>query len=260
MRLGCFVAWRNTYLRNTTQVARLACILLLMSGCQWLAPNTATRNAAGRDSLSAREMPGRHNARTRDRIAALELDLAKKDAELARALEANRALVEELRVARSDIEQVEKQFVSFERRLTREETKASAVAAIAEAQLRFDELNANENTRPDVETKTEYDAKMAAAEEFIKKPNYSAAVYYAQRAMRILNRMERIRQTSLSDGKTRIIAVSKANIRKGPGSDFSVLEQLAYGSALVELGNKDNWAKVRSRSGKTGWIHRDLIR
>lgn len=250
------------YLRITPKVARVTCILLLLSGCQWLTPEYARRspvNANG-DSLNAYNRLERENARLRERATALKLEMSGKDAELVRVVEAYSFLSEELRVAHKDIAYVERQFVNIELRLTREETRAPAVAAIAEAQLLFERLDADDDTRPDAETIEAYNARMKTAEDQIDKPNYSAAVYYARRAMRILNRMERFRNSSSSYGEKRVIAVSKANLRAGPGTSFDVLERLAYGTPLVELRRNGGWVKVRSQSGRTGWIHDDLIR
>lgn len=189
-------------------------------------------------------------------IEAQTLENARKQAELDQANERIELLKEELANVRSDLEFVEKQFVLFERRLTNEETKASAVSAVAEVQLLRDKLQTDEPL--DEETLSEVEARLAAAGVLIDKRKYTAAVYYANRAMRALNRAERVRNTFV-DGDALVVAVSKANLRKGPGGRFDVISQLAYGTAVVRIDSRDEWLKVRTRDGHTGWIHASLL-
>jgi hypothetical protein len=189
-------------------------------------------------------------------IEAQTLENARKQAELEQANERIRLLEEELVNVRSDLEFVEKQFVLFERRLTNEETKASAVSAVAEAQLFRDRLQADEPL--DEETLEEVESRLGTAGTLIDRRKYTAAVYYANRAMRALNRAERIRGT-LIEGDALVVAVTRANLRKGPGGKFDVIGQLSYGTAVVRVGEENQWLKVRTRDGSTGWIHSSLL-
>ena len=227
--------------------AALVVAAVLGSGCQ----------LGGKGNAPASDPEGDANvAALRAAIEAQTLENARSQAALEQAAERIRLLEEELATARSDLEFVEKQFVLFERRLTNEETKASAVSAVAEVRLFRDKL---QSERPlDEETLEEVEARLAAAGVLVDKRKYTAAVYYANRAMRALNRAERHRNAFI-DTDALVVAVSKANLRRGPGGDFDVLTRLTYGTAVVRIEKKNEWMKVRTRDGQTGWIHSSLL-
>lgn len=229
-------------------VYRLFAVTLLVS-----ATLTGCRSGSGPSS----DPEGNANVPAlRAAIEAQTLENARKQAELEQANERIKLLQDELANVRSDLEFVEKQFVLFERRLTNEETKASAVSAVAEVQLLRDKLQADQPL--DEETLGEVESRLAAAGVLIDKRKYTAAVYYANRAMRALNRAERERNAFI-DGDALIIAVTKANLREGPGGDFDVISQLAYGTAVVRVDKQDEWVKVRTRDGHSGWVHSSLL-
>jgi uncharacterized protein YgiM (DUF1202 family) len=78
--------------------------------------------------------------------------------------------------------------------------------------------------------------------------------------MRILNQTERLNNIAFSDGTPRIVSVSKANVREGPGPKFDVIDKLTFGTVVVQLDVMNDWCKVRTQSGKSGWVHVSLIR
>ena len=242
-------------------------MLLVFAGCQWMSPAGRGGRALSRaESDSIRAAMGdyaslaKNNEDLRGQVRSLELDVAKKNAEIEIEKLRCNVLGDELAAAKSDLEYVERQFVTFERQLTRKETKASAVAAIAEVQLLYEKMLQETPDLIDEKKRKEVQTKLTLADEGIKKRNYAASVYYAKRSMRILNLNERQQAALAGGGDTRIIAVSKANLRAGPGSKFDVIEQLAYGTVLVEIEHKDDWYKVRTRDGQMGWIFHTLIR
>ena len=52
----------------------------------------------------------------------------------------------------------------------------------------------------------------------------------------------------------------EVNLRDGPGTNFSILDQVAQGDELRELDRAGSWVNVVSTSdGKTGWIYGRLI-
>jgi hypothetical protein len=243
-------------------------MLLALSGCQWLSTGPTDQDGdltpSQRDSLGIYLRHHRQLARENERLkiltASQELDLAKLRAECQHHTELNELLVEELEQLKDDLDQVENQFVIIEKRLQLTETKASAVAAIAEVQLLFDKLRTKDPDGLDSVTVAEVRSKIKTSDELTKKRNYAAAVYFSNRAMRILNQTERLKNIALSLGIPRIISVSKANVRDGPGSSFKVVEKLAFGTVIVQLEVENEWCKIRTESGKSGWIHSSLIR
>ena len=57
-----------------------------------------------------------------------------------------------------------------------------------------------------------------------------------------------------------VVSVSRANLRGGPASSYSVVKQLAYGVVVTQLEHRGNWYHVRVRNGGDGWIHSSLVR
>jgi len=234
--------------------------LLTAAGCNWMSPGTRASNDPETESDSVRTELSAENNRLRNRVQSQELDIAKLRAETRRQVELNKFLKDELENMENDLDRVEKQFVSLEQRLKLKETKASAVASVAEAQLLFDKIFKNEAEVLDSLTVSEIRAKLIASDDMIKKRNYAAAVYFSNRAMRILNQTERRMNIVMADGVARIIAVSLANVRSGPGSGYEIIEKLNYGTVIVQIETDAGWSKIRTKGGTAGWVHTSLVR
>lgn len=240
-------------------------MVLITSGCQ----SQASHSARGNPDIDQmdraevvkayRDLEKQADALKND-LAARELDYTKRTAELQAERENNRILNDELNSSKSDLEYVEHQFINIENTLTQPETKASAVAALAEAQLVFDKARREHPESLDPKTLSEVKSKIATAEEVTNRENYAAAVYYATRALRILKQSERRHTAFPIDGVTRIVAVSIANMRDGPGAKYKILDQLPYGTLLVQTEKKDDWFHVRTHEGEEGWMHASLLR
>lgn len=43
------------------------------------------------------------------------------------------------------------------------------------------------------------------------------------------------------------------NLRTGPGSNYSIIQQMYHGSSVETLEWSGNWVRVRHQSGATGW-------
>lgn len=52
----------------------------------------------------------------------------------------------------------------------------------------------------------------------------------------------------------------KVNLRKGPGTEFSVIWEYGNGFPLKIIEKKGNWLKVKDFENDTGWIHNSLVR
>ena len=247
----------------TSSVAKTyvcVCILLTAAGCNWMSPATRVSTDPSTESDSVRIELFAENKGLRDRVQSQELDIAKLRAENRRQVEMNKLLTDELENMKNDLDRVENQFVSLEKRLRLKETKASAVASVAEAQLLFEKMLESGADVLDSLTVSEVTAKLKTSDEMIKKRNYAAAVYFSNRTMRILNQTERRMNVVMTDGDSRIIAVSLANVRSGPGSGYEIIEKLNYGTVIVQIDTNANWSKIRTKDGTAGWVHKSLIR
>ena len=149
------------------------------------------------------------------------------------------------------LEYAERQFISLERGLQNNETKASAVAALAEAKLAHNATLREDPKTHDLDVIQQSRGKIETSDKLLSQNRYAASVYFAKKALRLINDKDVRRNV-------RIIAVDYANIRRGPGMEYEVLAQLALGTVLFELGSDSSWYQVETVDGKAGWVHRSV--
>lgn len=247
----------------SAKLAWLMCLLLFTGGCHFAKSRVTD---AGRSDSSEVEVSKRcrqlaeENARLREELKTRDLDITKLTADLEYMTKKNRHLEEIRQSIQQDLDQAEKQFISIEQRLQLKETKASAVSSLAEARLAYDKYKSVQSKTADVGLLEEIERKLEESRELIDKNNYPASVYYSKRVHRMLERTASNEAFLRSNGETRVVSVSKANLRKGPGLDYEVIGQLNFGTILVQVELADKWSKIETQDGIVGWIHRDLIR
>lgn len=180
---------------------------------------------------------------------ALERELRKQESRVLRLSAEVQYLESELARTRELLEQVERQFITFERDLYAKETRASAVASLAEARLAHDKIARTHDTSEAQENLMKMVlAKIKASDQLLTKTRYNGSVYFSRRALRLL--------AGAQDRKLmRIVSVETANIRRGPGLNYEVVTQLALGTTLFQLDTKNEWVKIQTRTGVEGWIH-----
>jgi uncharacterized protein YgiM (DUF1202 family) len=61
-------------------------------------------------------------------------------------------------------------------------------------------------------------------------------------------------------GETRIVSVTRANLRYGPGTSHDVIDNLEFGTILIKIEQADDWSKIVTKDGRKGWILTALIR
>jgi hypothetical protein len=237
-----------------------ASLALAAAGCQWMAPQSRPGDVDAAAAAASDDRAPAESGDVSERLAQRERELVQRSIELENQREANRLLQAELDATLVDLHYLESQFVTLEHQLTREETKASAVATLADAQVLYDRSRESGSGGLGDDDWMEIDRRMTSAEEAMTRQHYAAAAYHAHRAMRLLNRSERQRNSFLSSGTARVVFVSLANVRKGPGQGSEIVDQLERGTVVVELERDEDWTKVRMRSGDIGWIHASLLR
>ncbi len=243
------------YPLKTWQVALLVALTMASGGC--LAGNNANRAGSPDDSATAGSLRT-ENQELSETVRSQRLDIAKLQAQLEASSTREKLLQDELSATQSDLARVERQFVALDNRLDDNETKASAVAAIAEVELLVEKFL--RDTQEDSTVVTDVVARLKESERQVSRGNFAAAVYYADRAMRLVNQIERSQALAQSDRTLRVVAVNKANVRKGPGGKHKVVDQLAFGVAVSEIGRSGDWCHIRSNDGKSGWVHKSLLR
>jgi len=214
------------------------------TGCQMAGQTSAS--AADTEALNAR-------------VAELEREVAQARAharELATDVQAqafeNATLTLELNRTRDVLEYAERQFIALERGLKQKETRASAVATIAEAQLRYDRaVQSNPALLEDPHIE-EALAKRQLSDHMLNEERYAASVYFAHRAT------ELVEMAVSATRPVRIVNVSSANMRSGPGMDHGVVAKLVRGTVLVQLAAANDWYRVDAGNGQAGWVHESV--
>jgi hypothetical protein len=186
-------------------------------------------------------------------------EVARLRIERDRLAQANLLLEQELAEAHEDLKRVERQFAIYEERLVADQGKAAAVAASAEARIRCEKL---ERDRPNVlsdSTQIYVKELINTSERLIRKQNYGGALFFAERANHTMSSAER-RASIEGAAIARTVAVDVANVREGPGQNYSIVERLSVGATLLCWGEADDWYHVRTPKGADGWIHASVLR
>lgn len=56
-----------------------------------------------------------------------------------------------------------------------------------------------------------------------------------------------------------VVKAKIANIRKGPGTKYSIVGKAEYGELLRTREKRSGWVRVQRSDGKTGWISKKLL-
>ena len=67
-------------------------------------------------------------------------------------------------------------------------------------------------------------------------------------------------QQTVSSSKTVVITVSSANIRSGPGVNYSAVSYGKFGDRFKVTGQQGSWFKIQLNNGKQAWISSTVIR
>lgn len=221
--------------------------LLAVSGC-----SASSRSGHSGDGASG-------NSYDRNGKLTPAAEIARLRVERDRLSQANQLLEQELVETHEDLKLIEQQFAIYEERLSSDQGKAAAVAAAAEVRIRCEKI---ERERPNVlaDSTARYVKELIeSSERLIRKQNYAAAQFFAERANHTISSAER-RATIESSAATRTVAVDVANVREGPGQGYPVVDRLSIGANLLCWGSADDWYHVRTPNGIEGWIHASLVR
>jgi len=183
-------------------------------------------------------------------IAGLELKLLEKEAQ-----------VEDLQAR---LEDARREVVRAMARLRTLATRTEAASGIAEAEIALQSL-------PTAAARAVADAteliEVATAE--LDKQNYGGALYLANQATSVAA-AARAQLAGSDQGSPRrdelpfalplhLQTTTGANVREGPGTDFTVVFTLPAGAPLVAYSSAEEWLRVADDSGRGGWIYQRLI-
>ncbi len=191
-----------------------------------------------------------------DRLTA-EVEQLRRERE--RLAQSNAILQDELNWAHEDFKLVENQFVAFEEQMASNYGKASAVTATAEARIRYDRMQGDHLFSASDTTATHVLGLINTAERLIRDQNYTAALFFSERADHMMSGAERRARLGILPASVSVV-VDTANLRNGPGQNYDVVERLNHEATLVCLDLSGDWYRVRATSGAEGWIHTSVVR
>lgn len=149
------------------------------------------------------------------------------------------------------------------------ESRADAASNLAETEIAVKALPRDGTARqrdPDL-TQAEQLLTLAAAE--FKKENYSGTVYLTNQAKTLIKaretRSSAVESLPKMDGEVpfssplALRAVSKSNVREGPGPTFKVVFAVGPDAPLTAYSYKGLWVRIKANDGRNGWIYYSLI-
>ena len=187
------------------------------------------------------------------RVSRLELTLLDRDAQ-----------VEDLQ---NRLEETRREVVRSMAKVQTLATRAEAASGMAEAEIALQTLRTSSHGpgSPDVARVSKL--LQDATNEF-NKQNYGGALYLANQAKSTAG-VGRTRASgdasSLRPGEVpfavplALQATARCKLREGPGTTFRVLATLEGGAALTGLSHVDQWVRVTTDSGPTGWVFWNLV-
>lgn len=149
------------------------------------------------------------------------------------------------------------------------ESRAEAASNLAETEIALKAMprdGAGRQKDPDL-TQAEQLLALAATE--FKKENYSGTVYLTNQAKTLIKaretRSSAVESLPKLEGEVpfsfplTLRAVSKSNVREGPGPTFKVLFAVGPDAPLTAYSYKGLWVRVKANDGRNGWIYYSLI-
>lgn len=238
-------------------VAPLGVVLLLTSACRGWGVSPAPSPAQPPEDPPAASAPAAAPELTRDplleqRVARLELQLLEKEAQ-----------ADELQARLDD---ARREVVRAMAKLQSLATRAEAASGMAEAEIALQSLRSTAAAQGVAEVS--HLMQLSTAE--FDKQNYAGALYLANQAKGAATAargpLASVEQGSLRPGEVtfalplRLQTAAGANVREGPGGAFDVAFTLPAGAPLTGHSFAEQWVRVTDDAGRRGWIYQGLIR
>ena len=156
-------------------------------------------------------------------------------------------------------------------KLRSNESKAEAASTIAESEIAVKSMKRRIDAT-DVEGMTAFEK----AEQLLtlsmvefKAQNYGGALYLAVQSKNQVSagrlglqgrdQSEPVSGEVAFDPPLPLKVTKNTNLREGPGFNKNVLTTSKQGTAIIGYGYKENWIRVETEDGMTGWVHQSLV-
>jgi hypothetical protein len=185
-------------------------------------------------------------------VARLEIRLLEKE-----------AMVEDLQAR---LEEARAEVVRAMAKLRTVASRAEAASGMAEAEVALQTLRAS-GAPQSAHAAVAQLLRQSAAE--FDRTNYGGALYLADQGKALATtyrgRSSENSKVSARPGETafalpiRLKALSRGNVREGPGTSFDVAFGVESGMVITAVAYNDEWIRISDDAGRTGWIFRTLV-
>jgi hypothetical protein len=148
-------------------------------------------------------------------------------------------------------------------------TRAEAASAIAEAEVTLQQLRGRSGQQAPPEVAQAESALRQASAAFDAE-NFGGAVYLATQAKRAATagrgRLAETGGTATRAGErpfalpVPLVTTAAANLRESPSSSATVVSRVTSGTALTAYSYEQEWLKVATADGVSGWVHQIVVR
>jgi hypothetical protein len=188
------------------------------------------------------------------RVSRLELSLLERDAQ-----------VEDLQ---NRLEETRREVVRSMAKVQTLATRAEAASGMAEAEIALQTLRTS-SRGPGSPDMARVSKLLSDATNEFNKQNYGGALYLANQAKSTAG----VGRTRSAGGDASLLrpgevpfavplelqASARCKVREGPGTTFRVLATLESGTSLTGLSHVDQWVRVKTDSGPSGWVFWNLV-
>lgn len=136
-------------------------------------------------------------------------------------------------------------------------TRAHAVSALAEANIRLEQAAKQASWRRAELGQAR--AKLEEADRLIHADQFAAAAFFATRAARMSDALIREGDAARRTHNALWVDSAQLNVRAGPSTRQRVLVVLPKGAPVFVERTRGSWALVRTPTGELGWVYRKLL-
>lgn len=202
-------------------------------------------------------------------------DLGRKAADLEIRMLQKEAMINELNrrvnLQQKQLDDAITEVVRTKSKLRSIESKAETASTIAETEIAVKSMRGRiaDTDQEGMETLLKAEQLLKLSTREFKAQNYGGALYLAVQSKNQVSAGDRRLQGRDEsapvagevpfDQPLQLKLTKNSNLREGPGFNQKVRATLTAGAAIIGYSYKENWIRVDTEGGMTGWVHQTLV-